>query len=443
MRGEIGAGLNPLLAMNFASALGTYLESGRIVIGTDTRFSSPMLRSAALAALVSAGCEVFDAGVCPAPLLHFIVPVLKAAGGLLIGAGHHPCGWNALVPFAGTGAYFNRLQTQELLEVYHSQSFTAQSWNKIGQVHALSADLADQYLEVLTASLDLKAIRNHNYKVLTDFCNGSGSVMAGRFAERLGVTLVPINDSLSGVLPHDPEPRPRSSTQVQSMVRALKADIGFVFNSDMSRTAVVGSDGETLSEEYTFPLVADHVLARYPRPTGVVTNWCTTRTLDDIVAKHQGHLFKTKVGQAFIMELMSEIDARLAGDGSGSVALGKAVLGFDGFAAMGVILEAMALQDCSSAALAEALPRYHLVKRKINCPSAHAYSLMRSLKNQFPDASCSEEDGFRFDWKDGWVHLRSSMTEPIIRMIVEWRNREEAEERAMHLRGVLERLVAS
>lgn len=443
LRGEIGTGLTPRLAMDFSLALGTYIEGGRVVIARDTRFSSLMLRHAAVAALTSCGCEVSDLGVRPAPTLHCAVPILEADAGLLLGGGHHPAGWNALVPFDETGRAFNSVRMQELLDVYHSRRYRTRKWSEIGVARTVDAGMDDRYLDRVCGALHVQAIKSRRFKVVCDFCNGSGSETTKAFGERLGLDLVPINDIFSGVLPHDPEPRPRSAFQVQSIMKALDADVGFVFNSDLTRTSVVTRRGETLSEEYTAPLVADQVLRHAEEGSVVVTNPCTTRTLDEIVSKHGGALVKTMVGEAPVIDRMWETNAILGAEGSGSVVARAGVPGFDGLMAMGFILDAMADRQADSAELVDELPRYHIVKRTVNMPSAHAYSLLHGMKNHFPDAVVSETDGFRFDWPQGWVHLRASMTEPIVRTIVEWQTKEEAEERAVQLRGLLERLVAS
>ncbi len=443
MRGEVGSGITPPGAIRFASALGTWLDGGKVVVGTDTRISSTMLKMASMAGLLSCGCEVVDADVCPAPILHFATAKEDVDGALLIGAGHHPAGWNAIVPLSSTGAYFNAVQSQELLDIYHSAVFKSCRWNALGRSSPFKRELYHEYLDTLLARLDLAAIAKAKFRVVADFCNGSGSVLASALAKRLGVELIPINDLRSGVLPHDPEPRPRSSFQVKSIMAPLKADIGFVFNSDMSRVAIVTDSGETLSEEYSFPLAADHFLEKAGPGSGVVTNWCSTRTLDDIVFRRGGTLYKTKVGQAAIIDKMFETGAIIAGDGSGSIAFASGSPGFDGFAVMAVILESMALRGKSSSTLASELPRRHIIKRSVRCQSAHAYSLLRGFRDKFKGVPCNEEDGLRFDWKDGWLHLRASMTEPIIRMIVEWDDRDGAENMALEVRSILDRLVYS
>jgi phosphomannomutase len=224
----------------------------------------------------------------------------------------------------------------------------------------------------------------------------------------------------------------------------LNADIGFVFNSDMSRASIVTDSGETLSEEYSFPIAADHVLKRAGKGAAVVSNCCTTRTLDDIVRMRGGILYKGKVGQAHTIDKMFETGAILAGDGSGSIAHAHGVPGFDSFLLMALALESMAFSGESSSQIAARLPRYHIIKRAVPCSSSHAYSILRSLRGRlFRNAVFSGEDGLRFDWKDGWVHLRASMTEPIVRMIVEGENREKAEARASEVYSIIERVVAS
>lgn len=442
MRGMVGGGLNPLLAIDFASALGTFLDHGKVVVGIDSRISSEMLYHAACAALTSCGINVHYAGVAPAPVVHFLTPHLKADGAMLLGAGHQGAGWNALVPLAADGSYLNSILVQELLDIYHSHQYKICPWNELGKVSRINKKEIKAYFDFLGSLVDVKAISAKNFTVIADFCNGSGAPYTKMLAETLGINLIPINNIVSGILPHSPEPRPRSAFQVNSIMKPLKADIGFVFNSDMSRGAIVTDSGETLSEEYTFPIVADYILEKHGRQQRVITNQCSTRTIDDIVKRHGGEIYKTHVGQAAIADKMLEVDAILGGEGSGSVIMRGGVRGSDCFLAMALTLEAMAVRNMTSTQLAGRLPRYHIVKQTINCPSARAYSLIRNLRNHFPDAEVIEDDGFKFIWHDGWISLRNAATEPVIRMISEWKTMDEALDRALRVRGLLERLEA-
>ncbi|MEA2013328.1 MAG: hypothetical protein U9O87_09695, partial [Verrucomicrobiota bacterium] len=239
----------------------------------------------------------------------------------------------------------------------------------------------------------------------------------------------------------DPEPRPRAAMQIHSVLKPLKADIGFVFNSDMSRTSVVTSSGETLSEEYTFPLVLEQILQNSKKKLKIVTNWCTTKSLDDIAKKYGAEVYKTIVGESPIIDKLQQVSADIAGDGSGSVAFANHILGYDNLMLMGIILEAMAKRECTSAELAAMIPRYHIIKKAIKCPSSRGYNEIKNLKNVFTDAQVFEEDGFLFKWNDGWLHLRHSMTEPIIRMIVEFKSKEKAEDIAIQVSGLLDRSI--
>lgn len=445
MRGEVGTtGITPPLITDYAAAFGTYIEEGPIVVGCDNRISSPMISHTVNSALMSCGCDVYDAGICPAPVVQFLVSHLKAKAGIIIGGGHHPGGWNAVVPLSETGAYLNSIEMQEFLDIYHAHSFDYVSWNKVGKNYSIPENDIDKYIEFILRFVDVDLIKSAGFKVVTDFCNGSGERLSDKFSELLGIELITINDKYSGILPHDPEPRPRSAIQIHSLMRYIDADIGFLFNSDMSRTSIVTSSGETLSEEYTFPLAADYATEKFNGNPVVVTNCCTTKTLDLVVEKNGGKVIKTKVGQANIIDKMQEIGADLAGDGSGSFALNNSIPGFDSFITMCFILESMAKRKITSHELISSLPRYHIKKKKIYCSSAHAYSMLRKLKDHFSDAiSSNETDGFRFDWNDGWIHLRASMTEPVVRMIIEWKSEYEANEKAIQVSGLLERLVAS
>lgn len=443
LRGEVGNGLSPELAIDYASALATYLDGGQIVISRDSRISSPMLSHAVSSALLSGGCSIIDAGAIPAPLMHYAVPALKAQGGLMIGAGHHKSNWNALVPIGNSGSSYNATQTQELLDIYHARDFRNSTWDKIGTIQPMPDSIETDYIQALLKTVNAEAIAAANLKVIVDLCNGTGAGIVYRLAKALNIDLIPLNETPSGILPHNPEPRPRSSVQARGLLNALKADIGFVFNTSMNRLAVVTNEGETLSEEYTFPIIVDHLLQKAPGAT-IVTNSCTTRTLDDVVSKHGGTLIKTRVGEATLIDCMQSHQALAAGDGTGSAVTHQSPApALDGIHAMLLILEAMAEEQVTSAALAERLPRYHLVKKQVRCRSSHAYTLLRGISKHFPQAKVSEIDGVRLDFAEGWIHLRASVTEPIIRMIIEWTNQETAEDQALFTRGLLERLVTS
>ena len=427
IRGVVGSGLNLRKAGNYCSALATWLDGGRVVIGCDTRQSTPMLKSIAMSTFLAAGCEVIDADITPAPLAHYLVSRLNAVGGCLIGASHHGLGWNAILPLNETGAGASPTQTQDILNILHSRQYKLAEWDKVGSVQKVDDQLTEDYIKDLLKDIDLEAIRRSRFSVVIDCCNGSASVLVDKIFAETGLNLIKINDQLRTYLPHDPEPRPRTAYQAKALLEALGADIGFVFNTDATRVSIVTSSGETLSEELTFPLVANAVLSKCDGEQMVITNTCTTRSLDDVVRQHGGELIKTRVGQAAAIEVMQDCGAILAGDGMGSVAFKGNVPAFDDFRSCLIILENMALKGQFSSALVNDIPRYHIIKSKIPCESTQAFAVLHHCSEVFADAeNIDDTDGLRFDWTDGWIHLRVSETEPILRLICEWPTEEQA-----------------
>ncbi|MFA6716685.1 MAG: hypothetical protein WC082_01320 [Victivallales bacterium] len=441
IRGIIGAGLAPENAIDFACAFGTLANGGRVVVALDTRFSSEMLHQAVISGLQSCGCEVHDLGIAPAMLLSFAILELKADGGLLIGGGHQKESWNSIVPWGGNGAYLNSIQLRELFDIYYGRRFIACKWNKIRDVVPVPESIRKQYFDVLCRAVDTETIKKAGFTVICDFCNGSGSVLAKEFAERFGLNLIPINNILSGILPHDPEPRPHSAFQVQSLIKALKSDAGFVFNSDMSRVSLVSDTGETLSEEFSFPLGTNYLLGKAgEKNLRVISNICTSKILDDVVARHHGILEKHITGQSNIIDYMEETNAFISGEGSGSFTSSDWLPGFDAIYASAVILEAMAATEKTLSELVNELPRYHIVKRTVDSSSMHAYNRIRAIRSHFRDARICEIDGLRLDWKDGWVSVRASSTEQVIRLISESKDKELAEDRALEISTLLENM---
>ena len=440
IRGIVGSGLNLRRASNYSSAIATWLDGGKVVIGCDTRFSTPMLKSIAMSSFMAAGCDIIDAGMTPAPLVHYLVPKLNAVGGCLVGASHHGLGWNAIMPINSTGASATEAEHQSILNILHSRQFTLAEWDKLGKIEPVPRNLINEYIDEIYSDINFKAIQKANFTVVIDCCNGSASTLIRKIFEKCGVKLIVLNDELKGYLPHDPEPRPRTAYQTKALVEALCADIGFVLNTDASRVSFVTSAGEPLSEELTFPLLANAYLEKFSGKQTVITNVCTTRSLDRVVEKHGGELIKTRVGQSAAVENMQEIKALMAGDGMGSVAFNGKVQGFDAFRCCLLMLETMALQDKSSATLINELPRFHIHKSKIPCDNARAYSVLQNCHEFFDEPlSIDDTDGVRLDWEDGWIHMRVSETEPVLRLITEWPSREIATAKAEEVKRVLMR----
>ncbi len=437
VRGIVGESLTPRTVMDFAAAFGAFAEGRPIVLGRDTRIHGPMLRSACVSVLLSAGCDVVDLGVCPTPILQHAVRELRAGGGISITAGHNDIRWNALAFLSPEGTYLNPFQGAEVLDIYHVGRFRNADTDGLGTLSTTNEPI-ESYFGALARFLDVEAIRRARFKVVIDACAGAGAPFLAAFAARLGFDLIPINDEPNGFFPHDPEPRPRNAQQAVSVLKVIGADAGFLLNSDVSRVSLVSETGESLSEEFTFPLVASAVLARRPGP--IVTSFSTSRMIEDVAGRHCP-LLRTKVGQSHIIHAALQEEAVLAGEGSGGVAAMGFQPAFDGFVTMGLVLESLATSGKRLSALVGALPRYHIVKEKIACPPARIHGVVAEVKALFGTKAIDTGDGVRIEDRTGWAQVRASSTEPMVRVIAEDRDRDKARARADEILHDLELMV--
>ncbi len=431
MRGFVGQSLTIRSAMDYASAFGTFVDGGRVLLARDTRYSSPMLHAAVSASLLACGCEVLDLGVCPTPMLQFAVKPLHAAGGISISGGHNGMGWNSISLVDAGGALLEPTGGETVLDIFHAGDFLRRRSDRIGQV-VPTTEFVEPYFEAMRGLIDTAAIRERGWHVIIDPLGGAGCPYLERFAKEMGFHLIAVNDRPSGYLPREAEPRPRSALPMASIIGHVHAHAGFVLSSDMARMSMVTETGEPVSEEYTFAVIANHVLGGAPGT--VITNCCTTRLIDDIARGHGGRVVKTPVGPAFIAAALEDHAGVVGGEGSGSVILPTFSRGTDGFLMMALVLEAMSSRDQHLSDLIRALPLYHIVKRSVACESRAGYRAIEMIREQHDEfdapGAIDHTDGLRLDWPGGWVHARASHTEKIVRVISEDKDREVAEQRA-------------
>jgi phosphomannomutase len=438
VRGIVGETIVPELVMDFACAFGTYLDSKKVLVGRDTRISGPMLHEATLAALVSTGCTVLDLGICPTPVIQYMVKNLKVRGAVSITAGHNDLKWNALTFINKDGTYLNMFQGAEVLDIYHLGKFTKVSVDRLGQIEPID-DYMNFYFKELKKFLNAEAIKKAKFKVVIDPCNGAGAKIIDVFSQQLGFELIPVNNQPNGYFPHDPEPRPRNAQEVASVMKAVDADVGFLLNSDVSRVSCVAENGETLSEEFTLPLIARYYLERSPGT--VITNHSSSRMIEEVARRKNCPVVKVKVGQSYSIQSLINEDGALAGEGSGGIAIPGFQPAFDGFLTMGMILEIMAVRHKKVSELVEELPRYHIVKEKIYCPPTKIHSVVNEAKKLYTSRDIDSTDGIKIEDKDGWIHVRTSATEPMIRVIAEDRSKEKARERVEEVMNFISVLV--
>ena len=416
VRGVVGDALTPELVVNFACALGTWCGGGPVVIGRDTRRSSTAFRSAVVSGLLSTGCRVIDLGVVPSPLVSFAIRELGASGGIAITGSHNDAGWNALKFFGPDGALLNAAKNEELLDVYHGAAFELAAWDRLKPVEA-APDVSARYLEHLLSALDADAIRSRRFRLAVDFSNGACGVLASRFFESLGCTLLPVNADPTGAFAHPPAPTAANMRQVADSVRGFEADLGAALNVDGDRVGFVTADGTALSEEYSLPLVAAPRLRRRPGP--VVTNLSTSGMVEALARAFGQRVIRGPVGEGQIVDLGLAEAAVLAGEGSGGIAVLPISVAFDGLLAIGLVLEEMATSGATLTELAGGFPALFMRKRELPCPPNLVYRVIERFRRHHAADNPDCTDGVRLLWEDAWLHVRASGTEPLLRIIAE------------------------
>ncbi len=425
VRGIVGETFTPELAVEFAQAFGTYLDAGRILVCRDTRSSGPMIRSAVLAGLLAAGCEVVDLGICPTPSMQLAVKWLEADGGIAITAGHNPWQWNALKFVRGDGLYLNATQAEELLDIFHQGEFLKADWKVIKQSIAY-ADPIGKHIETLERAFAVEAIRKRRLVVAVDCCNGACSLLSPRWLEVLGCEVLALNNDPTAPFPHAPEPKRATMAQLCALVKAGRADIGFAHDADGERLGIVTDLGEPLSEEMTLALATE---IRLRKQSGtVVTNVSTTQAIERIASNHGGTVVRTPVGQAFISEGLLEHNGVLGGEGSGGVSVPEVNFTHDSAAATGLILEHLAQTTERVSDMVQHLPRLATLKHDLPIEPHRLYSVLQEFRAAVEQEGLAFDsiDGIKVTLPEGWVHVRASNTLSIIRLIVEAKQKTKA-----------------
>lgn len=426
VRGIIGDSLTPQLAAAFAQAFGTYIGGGPIIVGQDARPSGTMIKQAIISGLLASGCQPVDVGICPIPSFLFLTKESKASGGISVTASHNPREWNGLKFISRDGLYLTPHQTEEFLDIYHQGEFSFAEAERYKTLKTESQP-AEPHLRKLLGYFDVDLIRRRKFKVAIDCGNGAGAILAPRLLEGLGCEAVFIHAIPDGSFAHQPEPLPENIREICRTVVKNKADIGFVQDADADRLAIVNNKGEPLGEELTLALAAQYVLGK--KKGSVVCNLSTTRAIDDIAAARKATVFRTKIGEIHVVEkvLSAEPEAAIAGEGNGGVILPDVHPCRDSFAAMGLTLEYLASSGSSISTLQKRIPKYFMIKDKVEGSAEQAYRLISLLKkNVEGQGKVNLLDGMKVDFPDHWIHVRPSNTEPVIRVIAEAKTEEKA-----------------
>lgn len=421
VRGVVGEFLTPLLAADFAQAFGAYVGRGRVAVGRDTRFSGPMIEHAVVCGLLAAGCEVVRVGVQTTPTMQIYIAETGAIGGIGVTASHNPAEYNALKLFNGEGLFFNHYERTALLDLFHQGDLPAAT-----EIQQLTLDVATpwkRHVDRILPHIDVERIRKRRFRVALDSVNGAGSEMSVWFLETvLGCELHAIHVDPTKAFARGPEPTVDSLTELMALVRARGCDVGFGQDPDGDRLAVCDETGALLDNDDMLALAIEAALAR--GPGDVVVNVTTSSVVEDIAARFGRRVYRVPVGEANVVDRMRAVNACVGGEGvSGGVIFRGTHLCRDSYTAMALLLDRMA---GSLSALRRELPRYWRRSGKVQFAHGKLGTLMLAMENLYPGAVLERTDGLRLTVPAGWIHVRASNTEPILRVAVESRSERDA-----------------
>lgn len=423
MRGLVGVDLTPEIVARYAAALGAWARRGgasHVVLGRDARTSGAMFTAAATAGLQSVGVDVIDVGMAPTPTVQVAVEHHGAGAGLILTASHNPIEWNAL-KFVGPDGIFLDGEAGAAVRQLAEDGPPRASWNDLGEVRHDEHAVARHLDAILALPLvDADAIRARNVHVALDCVRGAGGPTMLALFDRLGVRVTGINLEADGRFPREPEPIPANLGALGELVQQSGADLGMAVDPDVDRLALVDETGEPIGEDYTLAIAASAVLAAAPSgaPHVAVANLSTSLVVEDFVTAAGGVLRRAPVGEANVARAIVAEGALVGGEGNGGVILPSLHVGRDAPLGAVLVLQHLARTGKSLRALVSASPRYTIVKAKME-RGADLERIYTALGKAFPDAEQDLRDGLRLGWKDRWLHVRPSGTEPIIRLIAE------------------------
>ena len=430
--GKVGDGLTPLDTVKFVASYATYIKktthgiSPKIVVGRDARISGDMVRKIVLGTLMGMGFDVIDIGLATTPTTEIAVPKEGASGGIIITASHNPKQWNALKLLDSNGEFLNAKAGEEILNIAENEDFTFAEVDDLGTV--TEKDYLDAHIQdVLALDLvDVEAIKKANFKVAIDCVNSVGGIVIPQLLKALGVKVVfELHCEVHGDFSHNPEPLPENLTDLIAAIKENKADVGFAVDPDVDRLAIICENGAPFGEEYTLVAISDYVLSHTPGNT--VSNLSSTRALRDITQKHGATYTAAAVGEVNVVAKMKETNAVIGGEGNGCVIYPASHYGRDSLVGIALFLTQLAKSGKKVSELRATYPSYFMSKQKIDLtPGVDIDELLLAMKEKYKKEDIIDIDGVKIEFKDKWVHLRKSNTEPIIRIYTEAPSLQEA-----------------
>ena len=445
--GAAGNGLTPLDIVKFVSAYATFIRrttkktSNVIVVGRDARLSGPMVNEVVVGTLRGMGFDVVNIGMATTPTTEIAVVKENACGGIIITASHNPKQWNALKLLNEDGEFLNDAQGKEVLAIAESEAFDYAEVDNLGKEYVNDTYMRRHIDMVLNLKLvDVEAIKKANFTVAVDAVNSIGGVVIPELLKKLGVkNVIELYCDPTGKFGHTPEPIPQNLTDIAGLMKQGKADVGFVVDPDVDRLAIIMENGEFFVEEYTLVSIADYVLSQTPGST--VSNLSSSRALRDVTEAHGCSYTAAAVGEVNVVTEMKRTNAVIGGEGNGGVIYPEAHYGRDALVGVALFLTLLAKSGKKVSELKKTYPQYSIAKNKIELtPEIDVDAILKAVKEHYASEKITDIDGVKIDFKDCWVHLRKSNTEPIIRIYSEASTMEKAESLAEDIKKVINSL---
>ena len=428
VRGLTSSSLTSSAVRKYAAAFHQYCEPGALFVGRDSRATGDTLQDVVIQELSFFGRDVFVCDIVPTPTVQFMVEHTEAAGGIVITASHNPSEWNGLKFIRSDGIFLFPEDCDTLFQTAKSNSQPIKETGSSGMIlrepNAVQKHIIHQ---TCLNCIDLNSIREKNFKVVIDACNGAGSDALPGMLDALGCEVIPINCDTKKDFPRGTEPLPENLESLCNAVLENCADNGFATDPDADRLAIVSEKGVPLGEEYTLVLSAEGFL-RSVKGEGetFVVNLSTSLALEKLAEKYGSKVVYTPVGEVNVVQKMLSTDARLGGEGNGGVILKESHLGRDSLTGVTMVLNRLAQTEKPLSSVFQSLPQFVIKKDKVELNDGGTHILVEKLKKQFHGCRINESDGIKFTWDNSWVHFRKSNTEPILRIYSEAENESKA-----------------
>ncbi|HOK56500.1 MAG TPA: phosphoglucosamine mutase [bacterium] len=432
IRGIYPSELTPEIAYKFGLAYGFYLKEKNIYIGTDTRISSEVLKYALISSLLAKGKNVIDLGIMPTPIIEFAVEKNKRAGGVIVTASHNPFQYNGIKFLSTKGTFLNERENRKLLEIYKKTEISLSK--KPGRIKT-ETQIEDIYFQEIYNNVDIEKIKEKKLKIIVDVCQGVGAIFTKKFLENMNCTVEIINEKPYGIFVHDPEPKKETLKQLSKIVKEKNANIGFAQDPDGDRLAIVDEKGNIIGEEMVLAICVKNILEKIKSP--VVVNLSTSMVIDEIAEKFGVKVYRTKIGEVNVVEKMKKIKSLVGGEGNGGVIYSSVHYGRDSFVGMALILDYISRKEKKISEVVSEFPEYFMVKEKYKIEPHKIKEILKKIKNKYSKEKIDYLDGVKIVRKDGWIHIRPSGTEPILRLIIESKDRKILNEYLEEFRAIL------